>query len=256
MVAIHFPHGQVVDAGAEAFYKYKGNIQRFAAFLKCSIRWAVNCFLQSFTFVWVIHVGEMHHRQLSQPVSGVVLFGTFFGEHIRKNFCRCIISDFLRILLSVQFIQKKFRKICSFCQPQIRVEAPYPRLPCHMRCIARKNRVTGILKQAGFFHDSDFPALPVRVIIKTGKLREETLSRYDDEHQQCQTVPVEPPRVGCVQHFLNGRKKCIQIFRAGSSRSFRVDDTIVPLKIGRRIGRNAVGIGGALQNTGVKLILA
>ena len=125
-----------------------------------------------------------------------------------------------------------------------------------MRCIARKNRVTGILKQAGFFHDSDFPALPVRVIIKTGKLREETLSRYDDEHQQCQTVPVEPPRVGCVQHFLNGRKKCIQIFRAGSSRSFRVDDTIVQLKIGRRIGRNAVGIGGALQDTGVKLILA
>ena len=61
-----------------------------------------------------------------------------------------------------------------------------------MRCIARKNRVTGILKQAGFFHDSDFPALPVRVIIKTGKLREETLSRYDDEHQQCKTVPVEP----------------------------------------------------------------
>lgn len=40
-----------------------------------------------------------------------------------------------------------------------------------MRCIARKNRVTGILKQAGFFHDSDFPALPVRVIIKTGKLK-------------------------------------------------------------------------------------
>lgn len=143
--------------------------------LKCSIRWAVNCLLQSFTFVWVIHIGQMHNGQFAQtPFFPPPLLCIFRGAY-KKNFCRCIISDFRRIPLSVQFIQKKFRKICSFCQPQIRVEVPCPRLPCHMRCIVRKNRVTGILKQAGFFHDSDFPALPVRVIIKTGKLRDKML---------------------------------------------------------------------------------
>ena len=73
-----------------------------------------------------------------------------------------------------------------------------------MRCIARKNRVTGILKQAGFFHDSDFPALPVRVIIKTGKLREETLSRYDDEHQQCKPGSMEASGRWRLHYLLNG----------------------------------------------------
>ena len=204
MVAIHFPHGQVVDAGAEAFYKYKGNIQRFAAFLKCSIRWAVNCLLQSFTFVWVIHIGQMHNGQFAQTPFFPLLFCAFFGEHIRKNFCRCIISDFRRIPLSVQFIQKKFRKICSFCQPQIRVEVQCPRLPCHMRCIVRKNRVTGILKQAGFFHDSDFPALPVRVIIKTGKLRDKMLFCYDDKHQQSKPDSMEASGRWRLHYLLNG----------------------------------------------------
>jgi len=73
-----------------------------------------------------------------------------------------------------------------------------------MRCIVRKNRVTGILKQAGFFHDSDFPALPVRVIIKTGKLRDKMLFCYDDKHQQSKPGSMEASGRWRLHYLLNG----------------------------------------------------
>ena len=67
-----------------------------------------------------------------------------------------------------------------------------------MRCIVRKNRVTGILKQAGFFHDSDFPALPVRVIVKTGQFRDKMSFGDNKEHQQGESGTMEFPKSGGI----------------------------------------------------------
>ena len=121
------------------------------------------------------------------------------------------------VIFGVQLVQDKLREVRGFCQPQIDIKIIVLRAHCDAYGVVRKERVLTAFEKLGLFRYRSLPALFFGVIIKTGQLREETLSRYDDEHQQCQTVPVEPPRVGYVQYFLNGRKKCIQIFRAGSS---------------------------------------
>ena len=87
MVAVHFPHRQIVDAGTKAFYEYKGDVQRLAAFLKSSIRWTINRLLQSFSLVGVVHVGEMHHGQFPQTVVFLILLLALFGEHVREDIC-------------------------------------------------------------------------------------------------------------------------------------------------------------------------
>lgn len=67
-----------------------------------------------------------------------------------------------------------------------------------MCCIAGKNGIVCTLEQEGFFCYFNFPALFVRVIVKTGQFRDKMSFGDNKEHQQGESGTMEFPKSGGI----------------------------------------------------------